>query len=233
MEGYSGSTIVLEIEKEISADNSKDLELGKSELEIKVLELENRIVVYPDAPYISYDEKGLKFSWCNNNEEPAYQHKLSFKIKVPKNVNLNVSTINDGDIKVGNTQGKYLKVNNINGGIDLVNVQGRTDVHCINGGVNITYTKNPIEDSKYYSLNGDINVTYQNSLSADVSFKSMNGELFTDFDIEKQFNRTTKESNPKGKAKYKYESNPVVQIGQGGVDFKFETLNGNVFIKKI
>ena len=59
----------------------------------------------------------------------------------------------------------------------------------------------------------------------------MNGELFTDFDINKQFMETNKETS--GKAKYKYEAKPVVQIGNGQVDFDFETLNGNVFIKKI
>ncbi|MDT0605718.1 DUF4097 family beta strand repeat-containing protein [Croceitalea rosinachiae] len=233
VEGYSGSKVSIEVERAVFADNTVDLELGKKELQIKILELENRIVLHPDAPYISYNEKGLKFDWCNNNEEPVYEHKLSFRVKVPKGINLDVATVNEGDISITNTQGDKLKVNNINGGIDLVNVQGQTNVHCINGGVNISYTKNPGLASKYYSLNGDINVTYQESLSADVSFKSMNGELYTDFDIAKQFNRTNKESNPKGKAKYKYESTPVVQIGSGGVDFKFETLNGNVFIKKI
>lgn len=233
IEGYFGNTVIIEVKREIFADNTANLELGKKELQIKVLELENRIVIHPDAPYISYNEKGLKFDWCNNNEDPVYEHKLSFKIKVPKGINLNVATVNDGDISIANTKGEKLKVNNINGGIDLANVEGQTNVHCINGEVSISYTKNPGQASKYYSLNGDINVTYQKSLSADVSFKSMNGELFTEFDIAKQFNRTSKESNPKGKAKYKYESTPVVQIGSGGVDFKFETLNGNVFIKKI
>lgn len=233
VEGYSGSEVVMEVEKEIFADNNTDLELGKQELQLKILKLEDRIVIHPDAPNISYNEKGLKFDWCGNNDEPVYQHKLSFKIKVPAGVNLNIGTINDGDISVANTQGDKLKVNNINGGIDLTNVEGQTNVHCINGAVNISYAKNPRLKSEYYALNGDINVTYQKSLSADVSFKSMNGELFTDFDVEKQFNRTSKESNSKGKAKYKYESTPVVQIGSGGVDFKFETLNGNVFIKKI
>lgn len=62
----------------------------------------------------------------------------------------------------------------------------------------------------------------------------MNGELFTDFNIAKQFAKTTKDESGKGnKAKFKYESRPVVQIGKGGMDFDFETLNGNVIIKKI
>ncbi len=231
--GYSGDQVRLEVKREIFADDAQKLELGKSELQLKVSQNGNTIVLRPDAPYIQYNQKGLKFNWCNDYEEPEYQHKLSFKVKVPKNVNLKVSTVNDGDIEVSNTVGQYLKVNNINGAIALNNVDGQTDVHCINGSVDITYVNNPKEDSVYYALNGDINVSYQEALSAEVSFKSMNGELFTDFDVAKQFTRTSKETKKSGKGKFKFEATPVVQIGNGGVNFKFETLNGNVFLKKI
>jgi DUF4097 and DUF4098 domain-containing protein YvlB len=141
--------------------------------------------------------------------------------------------VNDGDIYVANTSGNFIKVNNVNGGIDLKNIKGKTYLHCINGEVNVSYASNPSEASEYYSLNGDINITYQNALSADVSFTSMNGELFTDFDVEKQYVRTKKENSEKRKGKFKYQSTPVVQIGKGGLQLDFETLNGNVFIKKI
>ena len=233
VEGYSGNSIQIEVDKRITAENQEDLELGKKELVIKVVEQGNRWVVHPDAPYINYNEKGLRFDWCNNYEEPDYHHKLSFKVKVPKGINLNVSTVNDGDIYVANTRGNFIKVNNVNGGIDLKNVEGKTNLHCINGEVNVSYASNPAEASKYYSLNGDINITYQNALSADVSFTTMNGELFTDFEVEKQYMRTKKEISAKRKGKFKYESTPVVQIGNGGLQLDFETLNGNVFIKKI
>ena len=233
VEGYSGSTIQISVKKKIIADNQQDLQLGKEELTLKVVEQESRLIVHPDAPYINYNEKGLRFDWCNNYEEPDYQHKLSFKVKVPYGVSLNVSTVNDGDIYIANTSGGFIKVNNVNGGIDLKNVEGKTNLHCINGEVNVSYASNPAENSKYYSLNGDINITYQNALSADVSFKSMNGELYTDFDVERQYVRTKKEDSERQKGKFKYQSTPVVQIGKGGLQLDFETLNGNVFIKKI
>lgn len=232
VEGYSGNTIQIVADKKITGDSQANVDLGKSELNVKVVEKENKIIVHPDAPYISFNEKGLRYDWCNNYEEPDYQHKLSFRVKVPKGINLNVSTVNDGDIYIANTSGNFIKVNNVNGGIDLKNVEGKTNLHCINGEVNVSYASNPKEDSKYYSLNGDINIVYQNALSADVSFKSMNGEIFTDFEVTKQFVRTNKEGG-NGKAKFKYESTPIVQIGRGGLQLDFETLNGNVFIKKI
>jgi len=230
--GYNGSAIQLEVDRELFADTPKDLEVGKKELNLEVSNKDGISYVHPTAPYITFNEHGLKFDWCNKDEQPAYQHKLSFRIKVPYGLALDVSTINEGDIKIENTNGKRLKVSNINGGIALQNVSGTTELNCINGEVSISYTKNPTAPSKYYALNGDMEVSYQTGLSANVTFKTMNGELYSDFAIARQYNKTQKVSQ-KGKARFKYESRPVLQIGAGDVALDFETLNGSVYLKKI
>jgi len=234
VEGYKGSVVKLKVSKQIVATNTQDLELGKKEIGIKILQQENDIVVYPDAPNVSYKDGRLKFNWCNDQEEPRYEHSLQFTILIPQETRLNVGTINDGEITVKNTRGSYINANNVNGGIALTNVTGKTDVHAINGEVKISYADNPKEFSSYYSLNGDINISYQKDLSAAISFKSMNGELFTDFEVAKQYAKTSKNDSKRGRnIKYKYESKPIVEIGKGAVEFDFETLNGNVIIKKI
>ncbi|WP_396590674.1 DUF4097 family beta strand repeat-containing protein [Allomuricauda sp. R78024] len=233
VEGYNGGQIILEVERTITADNAAGLELGKQELELKIIQEANRVVLHPDAPYIQFDKDNLRYNWCNNYEEPQYEHNLNFNLKVPNSINIDVSTVNNGEVLVKNTKGEMVIAENINGGITLTNITGKTKVDCINGGVNISYADNPKSPSRYYSLNGDINISYQKALSANISFKSMNGEMYTDFDINKQFMKADKEADNKNRAKYKYEAKPIVQIGDGQVDFEFETLNGNVFIKKI
>ncbi|MEM9077807.1 MAG: DUF4097 family beta strand repeat-containing protein [Bacteroidota bacterium] len=233
VEGYSGSTIQLEVERSIKAETDSDLELGKAEYQLKVTQLPNRVIIRPDAPYIDFDEEKLRYKWCDTSYDLSYEHNLNIKVKVPNTMRIDVSTINDGEVLVENTRGKFLKAENINGGITLNNITGKTKVNCINGPVTISYANNPDESSEYYSLNGDINISYQKALSANISFKTMNGEMFTDFDINKQFTRTNKSLGKGGKPKFKVESQPVVQIGAGSVDFDFETLNGNVYIKKI
>jgi hypothetical protein len=233
LEGYSGNQIVLEVEKTITADNTSNLDLGKQELKLKIVQEANRVILHPDAPYIQFDKDNLRYNWCNNNNEPLYGHKLNFKVKVPNSIKIDVSTVNDGEVLVKNTGGDLVIAENINGGITLTNITGETKVNCINGGVTISYASNPKSSSRYYSLNGDINISYQKALSANISFKSMNGEMYTDFDINKQFMKADKKNGGKMGAKYKYEAKPIVQIGDGQVDFDFETLNGNVFIKKI
>lgn len=233
VEGYDGQTVLLEVEKIITASTTTDLELGKKEIGVKVLQEGNKLIVYPDSPNMHYKDGRFTSRNCQHWEELPYGHTLNFKVKMPKSSKLKVGAINNGEVLVKNTKGDYIEANNINGGIELLNITGETKVHCINGKVNISYANNPTVASTYYSLNGDINITYQRDLSADIAFKSMNGELFTDFDIARQFSRTVKNKTGKRNVKYKYESRPIVQIGKGGLAFDFETLNGNVIIKKI
>ena len=98
IEGYSGNTILIEVVKEITADNNEDLELGKKELQLKVYKNEDRVIAHPDAPYIQFFEQGLGFNWCNDYGKVPYEHKLDFTIKVPNGISISASTVNDGEI---------------------------------------------------------------------------------------------------------------------------------------
>lgn len=62
----------------------------------------------------------------------------------------------------------------------------------------------------------------------------MNGEFYTDFqEVERLPARVTKVQEKKGDGiVYKLNAIPSVRFGKGGKIFKFETLNGNVYIKK-
>ena len=195
IEGYSGNSVLIEVQREISARTQANLELGKKELQVKFNVDGNRVIARPDAPYITFDNERLSFDWCNHKgyDEIKYEHHLTFRVKVPKGISVQASTVNDGEIYLGNVSAPKIKVSNINGGIELNNVVGKTDLHCINGDVTVSYAQNPSSDSTYYALNGDINISYQNGLSANVSFKSMNGDLFTDFDIEKTIFKVKKD----------------------------------------
>lgn len=233
VEGYQGNKVIVEVERKITADNTEDLELGKKELQLKIIQEDDRLIFHPDAPYINFDADKLRYNWCNDNGDIPYDHNLNFTIKVPNTVQVNVSTVNNGVIDVKNIRSKSIIADNINGGISLNNVAGKTKVSCINGKVDISYAENPTEESVYHTINGDITIAYQKALSANISFKSMNGEMYTDFDINKQFTKTSKNSSDESRPKYKFEARPVVQIGSGQVDYDIETLNGDVFIKKI
>ena len=148
-------------------------------------------------------------------------------------MNLHISTVNDGVILVNNVTG-IIHVNNVNGEISIKNANNTTYAHTVNGDVNVNYTGNPIEESSYYTINGDIHISYQPDLSADLQFKSMHGDFYTDFPGAALLppSVTIKQEKKDGSIVYKLNAYTTVRFGKGGRNFKFETLNGNVYIKK-
>ena len=162
-----------------------------------------------------------------------YKYRLDFKVKVPKNASIDIKAVNHGNITVNDVQGKLLIVHNINGAIDLNNVAGQTDVNALNKDINITYAKNPTEESWYKSLNGDIKIKFKEDLNASISYKTMNGGFYTNFDVTKTVPVTkTTQANKNRGTKYKVNSNRQFKIGNGSVQLHFDQLNGDAIVKK-
>ncbi len=98
----------------------------------------------------------------------------------------------------------------------------------------INYLASPPDKSSYYTLNGAIRVSYPANLSADLQFKSFQGEFYTDFpNTEILPAQVTKNQERRGEATvYKLNKNTAIRIGSGGKTFRFETFNGNIYVKK-
>ncbi len=127
-----------------------------------------------------------------------------------------------------------LQINNVNEGITLANVRGTTSAHTVNGDITSIILPTLPGQSSYYTINGNINVSYQPDLSADLQFKSMHGEFYTDFPMQNycRHSTTKKQEKMDGEIVYKLNTTTSVRFGKGGKIFRFETLNGNVYIKK-
>ena len=239
VEGYSGKKILLEVKKTISGKTQAKLELGKKEVEVGIHEEDNGIIVYTKTPCSdvryekSNDDSWQWRTWKNNcNWGSGIHFNLDIIVKIPYDLKIDVSTVNDGDVIVKNVSGE-VKANNINGSIALKKIAGKTHAHTINGDVDIEYSKNPGKDSKYYSLNGDINAYFQKGLSAKLTFESFNGEFFTNID-EIEMMPTLVQKKAKGKGvKYKIGGKSNMKIGNGNVLLDFETFNGNVYVKEL
>jgi len=231
VEGYSGSKVLLEMDKTISADDDKTLETGKKEFRLGFDQKKDTVMAYIASPYDSRPRQNWQRN--GNDRDIDYNCKVNFTVKVPFGINLHISTVNDGIITVDNVTGS-LHINNVNEAISVKNAKGTTYAHTVNGNVSVNYLINPPEASSYNTINGDIRVTYQPGFSADLTFKSMHGELFTDFTEAKLLPAsTTKLQETKGHvAVYKLNTITTVRFGKGGKTFKFETLNGNVYVKK-
>jgi hypothetical protein len=234
VEGYAGTKVLIEIDETITADNNAALEEGKRDFKLGFDQKGDSLAVYTAYPYDTRPHRHYhSYGDDDNNRNIRYNIKLVYTVKVPNGVNLQTSTVNDGDISVKNVYGS-LKINNVNGGIEILNAKGTTKAYTINGPLTVTYLRNPPGESSYYTLNGELNATFLPDLSADVEYKSMNGEFFTDFpDVQVLPSRVSKIANRNGNGTtYKLSKNSDIRFGAGGKSFKFETLNGNIYIKK-
>lgn len=243
VEAYSGDKIQVEVTKLINGKTTERLEKGKVEVQLGIVDLADTIILYVDSPCNHFTRTGAKgrqsntgtrwgYAWEQQGRSchELYGYTLDFLVKIPSDVNLMVSTINDGDVDVENVRG-VVTANNINGSIRLHNLMREAEAHTINGDVDIEYSQNPQRDCRFYTLNGDINALFQKGLTASMGFQSFNGSLYTNIEkLESLPVQVEKKNDEKG-VKYKVRSNRF-KIGSGGAFLDFETFNGNVYLKE-
>jgi DUF4097 and DUF4098 domain-containing protein YvlB len=240
--GYDGDKVIVEVNKWVGGKTSSRLEKGKSELQLGVLDRADTIILYVKNGCNSFGKgpernrngwnSGWGYNWnCNSGQcDTDYDYKMDFTVKVPKNIHVMLSTINDGNISVEQVAGS-IKANNINGSIQLSNLMREANASTINGDVDIDYSSNPSKDCRFYSLNGDINALFQKGLTANLSFESFNGEFYTNIDQISQLPAMVEKAEKEKGVRYKVSGNRY-QIGKGGPLLDFETFNGDVYLKE-
>lgn len=231
VQGYDGNKVILEIDKTLSADDKPVLEAARQEFKINMEQKGDSVLAYITEPFDTRPNRGNQNR--ENKSKVKYDFRLEFTVRVPRGMNLKVSTVNGGDITVEDVFGS-LQVSNVNGAIKLANAKGTSMVKTVNGKIEANYLTVPPGESQFKTLNGDVNITYPKELSADCYFKSFNGEFFTDFPgIESLPVRVVKnQDTSSGKTVYKLNTETSIRIGKGGKVFRFETFNGNIYLKK-
>lgn len=239
--GYDGDQVLVEVNKFVSGKTDARLEKGKQEVQLGVVDLADTLVLYVREGCMRFGKNQgpmnhsnwRKNGWSYQSDgdcDHTYDYRMDFTVKVPASLNVIVSTINHGDIAVENVSGA-VKADNINGSLRLTNLQRESEAHTINGDVDIVYSRNPDKACQFYTLNGDINALFQVGLSANMSFESFNGQLFTNIDKLMTLPPEIVEARHGDGVKYKIDGNRY-RVGGGGALLKFETFNGDVYIKE-
>lgn len=199
-------------------------------------ENDRRGVVTPSGmKRISSNPLELEATERNNKIEigtNSYSVSLTLNIKVPKNFDLQLSTVNDGDIVVNGIQGTH-EVSNVNGEITMNQVSGSAVVNTVNGDIKVTFTAvSPEAQMAFTTLNGDIDVTLPAAVKATAKMRSDRGEIFSDFEmvIEKSAPKVDKSSSG-GTYKVSIEDWVYGKINGGGSEYLFKTMQGDVFIR--
>ena len=228
VEPSTSGKVELELRIKINADDGKEMEQAKKDLELGEYLGQDSIVFYTKAPFIrDCDKPPFKGGWWD--KEVDYSFTYNYIVKIPKQAEIYAKTVNDGEVSIRKITGT-VKAWNVNGGVEILDASDVRKASSVNGDIDITFAKAPSESIDFNTVNGDFNLEFPNDLAAKIYFDTMNGEMFSAFDY-KRVSPLVQESK-KG-AKYKISTKTGVEIGSGGPVLSFKSINGNVYIKKL
>lgn len=223
----TGGSVEMDIEKTLSGWSEDRLALARKEISLTTTQEGGLTQVLVDGPFRCH---------CSDNSINFRGHQLydftyNFKVRVPRDVKLELRAVNNSHISVEGTAGDY-KISNVNGPIEMKDIEGSGTIHTVNGGVKVVYARNPTGATSYKSVNGSLDISFRTGLNADAKLKTMNGGLYTDFDVSSlPVAAMTTAENRDGKFVWSSRRMTGVRIGHGGPELTFETLNGNVMIR--
>lgn len=226
--GSDTREIKVEVHKTIRARSAEKVQEAKREVQLDMAQHDDGLRVYVDGPFRCKCGDGS----INYRGAHVYGYEVSFDftLRVPRDTNLRLRTVNRGDIRVENTAGTF-DVENINGGLELVEVSGSGHAYALNHPVKVLFSRNPAAASDFGSLNGEVDIAFRPGLSADLWMKTFNGHAYTDFDVTALPSRAAVSEQRNGKFVYKSNEFFGVRVGQGGPEFKFDAFNGDIRIR--
>jgi len=185
--------------------------IGGGTMDLEVTERENFVIVNSDT----------------------WSHRMKLEIEVPSGFDLNVSTYNDGDLRISNIQGE-LELNNYNGEILAESISGSVVATTYNGEIKVTFDKitegTPMSYSTY---NGDIDITFPATLKATLKMKTEQGEILSSFDMKMIKSGPVQKTDTKS-GTYKVIVDEWVkgEVNGGGPEFTMKNYNGDIIVRK-
>jgi len=230
--GDSGNTIRVEGEEIIRAVDQTAVDRARRDVKLDINERDGVAQLYVNGPFRgnnghASDNHGFHDHYDGHEYETAF----NFTIRVPRNTGLELRNLN-GEIKTQETRGRF-NVHGVNGSVSMTGVAGSGTLNTVNGRTNIAFSESPKEPCELKSVNGAIEASFPPNLAADLRLKTLNGQAYTDFDATALIPKTS-ESRQNSRGRYVYNVNHTssVRIGAGGPEINFETVNGDIRIRK-
>jgi len=172
-----------------------------------------------------------RLNWRRHwDDEEEYTVVYDLELLVPGKINLKARTV-EGNLDVSRVSGQF-RIIGVNGSVHMSEIGGWGEARSVNGSVTVAFDSNPAEDCIFKTINGDIEVSFKSGLSADMTFKTMNGEVMTDFDYETLPPAPTRVEFSEGRTKFRLDASTGIRIASGGPRVEFESLNGDILVRK-
>ena len=146
-------------------------------------------------------------------------------IYLPKTQNVSVKSTWNGDIELMGFSSELEVDAELNGSVELKDINGPVTANALNGDIEVTFGKvtqsSPIS---IYTTNGAVDVTMPGDTPANLSMSTVNGEVYSNFDI--------KQIKKDGMTTYSSRKTNATVNG-GGVAIKLKSTNGSIYLRKL
>jgi hypothetical protein len=142
--------------------------------------------------------------------------KVDYRVSLPRGARVRVNNVN-GRVEVDGVAGA-VKASTVNGSVDVTGAGGEVDASAVNGSVEVAVARvDPSGRSELRTTNGSVRLRLPREASADVEVHTVNGRVGCDFDLADE-----------RKSRRKLEG----RIGSGGARFELGTVNGSAHIDR-
>ncbi len=223
--GHDGSRVEMRATEIVRGDLQADIERARAEMQLRTESEPGRVAIRVRS--IGADSEPC--SNCGHGWD-GYSVEYAIEVRVPRSAALEVSTVDDGDVTVEGMNGAF-ELKNVNGAVRLEGAGGSGTINTVNGDVEAIFARAPAEPLSVRTVNGELDVTFPASLSAELAFHTMHGDVFTDFDVE-SLSDPPEVRRDRGRYFMNMHHASAFRVGAGGERHSFNTLNGDIFVRK-
>jgi len=236
IEAGSGDTVELTLTQTFVAKSAAEMARARQEVKLEVTEQPGRLELVQDGPWSCKGRGHARRGNCccdhDGTDDRQYEVRFDWKLRVPREVDLEVSAVNEGAIRITGTSG-HLEVGHVNDDVTLVRVAGIVDASTVNGKLAVDFAALPAGDCSFGTVNGDIELAFPKGLGAELSFATLNGEVYTDFPFElAKLPPTSTRSKSGGRQHHEVGGRTAATLGGGGIGLACQTINGDITIRE-
>ncbi len=169
--------------------------------------------------------------WASQGEDPGYEVAYDFELLVPRETDLDLRSVLDGDVRVEGVRGDF-EVHAVVGDVALLGGAGAGSIYTVSGDLRATFLAAPTGPTSFETVSGNIDVAYPPGLAADARFESTWGELWSEFEVVSLPVRPASRRRADGVWVIGTQDAPNVRIGGGGPLLSFESLSGTITLRK-
>jgi DUF4097 and DUF4098 domain-containing protein YvlB len=166
-------------------------------------------------------------------ESDSWNKGLEINAEVPRNVDLEVQTYHDGDIKISNVNGE-LVVESFHGPITAENISGSLVANTYHGPIKVTFNEiTPDTPLAFSTYHGDVDVTFPPNYKASFKLKTEQGDIFTGFDMNLKAPEVKRQEDKEGGWRQTFVGGWITgTINGGGPEVLMKNYHGDIYIRK-